>query len=304
MANGFERMHPFVLFLYYVAVGVLAMYVNHPLFLGIGCIVLIVVNWTHDNGKALKKWLPMLSVMSAVIILVNPFINSRGTHIFFYFRGKQVTLEAALYGVVLSMSLVLILLMFISFNLILNGNKFLFVFSRFLPRTAFLTMLAIRFVPLLKRRLDEIADVQRVKGLSIKEGTIRQRAKSGMVLMQILLTWSLEEAIETSDSMKARGYGLGKRSPYIPYRMGRQDIGWLVTLAMLLLVCLVGGLLGYGKIIIYPKLGTLQLYPIDWLVLVCMIVIMAFPLIIEGRELLKWNYSQWKTSRSNFQMKT
>ena len=28
--------------------------------------------------------------------------------------------------------------------------------------------------------------------------------------MQILLTWSLEEAIETADSMKARGYGMGK----------------------------------------------------------------------------------------------
>lgn len=301
MANGFERMHPFVLFLYYVAVGILAMYFNHPLLLGIGCIVLILVNFTHDNGKALKKAIPMLIVMSAVIILVNPFINSRGTHIFFYFRGKQVTLEATLYGIVLSMSLVLILLLFISFNLILNGNKFLFVFSRLLPRTALLTMLAIRFVPLLKRRLDEIADVQRVKGLSIKVGTIRQRAKSGMILMQILLTWSLEEAIETSDSMRARGYGLGKRSPYIPYRMTRQDIGWFVTLTGLLLICFAGGLLGYGKIIIYPQLGTLQFYSIDWLVFVSMVVIMAFPLIVEGRELLKWNYLQWKTSHSNFQ---
>ena len=301
MANGFERMHPFVLFLYYVAVGILAMYFNHPLFLGIGCVMLFFVNLTHDNGKALKKWLPMLSIMSAVIILVNPFMNSRGTHIFFYFRGKQVTLEATLYGVVLSMSLVLILLMFISFNLILNGNKFLFVFARFLPRTAFLTMLAIRFVPLLKRRLDEIADVQRVKGISLNTGTIRQRAKSGMVLLQILLTWSLEEAIETSDSMKARGYGLGKRSPYIPYRMSKQDIGWLVTLSILLLICLVGGLLGYGKVIIYPQLGTLQLYPIDWLVFVGMFVIMAFPLLIEGREFLKWNYLQSKTSHSDIQ---
>ena len=64
----------------------------------------------------------------------------------------------------MSLSLVMILLMFISFNLILNGNKFLFVFSKFLPKTAFLAMLVIRFVPLLKRRLDEINDVQRIRG--------------------------------------------------------------------------------------------------------------------------------------------
>lgn len=291
MENGFRGYHPFVIFFYYVCVGFLAMYFNHPLFLLIVCLLLIGVNITHDIGKALKKWVPMLVGMSAMIILINPFINSRGTNIFFYFRGKQVTLEATLYGVVMSMSLAAILLMFISFNLILNGNKFLFVFSKFLPRTAFLTMLTIRFVPLLKRRLDEINDVQRIRGMTIASGTIRERAKSGMVLMQILLTWSLEEAIETADSMKARGYGIGKRSPYVPYKMDRRDKGWLFTLALLFTICIVGGFLGYGKIIIYPELGTLSLYLFDWVLLLSMIIIVSFPLLVEGREQLKWKSS-------------
>ncbi len=268
------------------------MYVNHPLFLLVACLLLVGVNLTHDNGKALRKWIPMLVGMSALIILINPFINSRGTTIFFYFRGKQVTLEATLYGVVMSLSLVIILLMFISFNLILNGNKFLFVFSKFLPKTAFLTMLAIRFVPLLKRRLDEINDVQRIRGMTIASGTIRERAKSGMTMMQILLTWSLEEAIETADSMKARGYGIGKRSPYVPYRMSKRDKGWLITLVALFAVCLVGGSLGYGKVIIYPELGTLSFYLFDWIMLICMMIILAFPILVEGREQVRWKYSR------------
>lgn len=291
MGNGFRGYHPFVITFYYVCVGVLAMYFNHPLFLLVASLLLVGVLVTHDNGKALRKWIPMLVGMSVVIILVNPFLNSRGTTIFFYFRGKQVTLEATIYGVVMSLSLVLILLMFISFNLILNGNKFLFVFSKFLPRTAFLTMLAIRFVPLLKRRLDEINDVQRIRGMTIASGTVRERAKNGMVMMQILLTWSLEEAIETADSMKARGYGIGKRSPYIPYKMEKRDKGWLITLVALFALCIAGGSLGYGKIIIYPELGTLNLYFIDWILLFCMMVIVSFPLLVEGREQLKWKFS-------------
>lgn len=292
MENGFRGYHPFVIFFYYVCVGVLAMYFNHPVFLAVACLLLVGVNLTHDNGKALRKWIPMFVGMSAVIILVNPFLNSRGTTIFFYFRGKQVTLEATLYGVVMSMSLVLILLMFISFNLILNGNKFLFVFSKFLPRTAFLTMLAIRFVPLLKGRLDEINDVQRIRGMTMAAGTVRERAKNGMVMMQILLTWSLEEAIETADSMKARGYGIGKRSPYVPYRMTKCDKGWLMTLVTLFTLCIVGGSLGYGKIIIYPELGTLNFYVIDWILLVCMVIILSFPLLVEGREQVRWKFSR------------
>ncbi|WP_186668151.1 energy-coupling factor transporter transmembrane component T [Sporosarcina sp. BP05] len=291
MENGFRGYHPFVLFFYYVCVGVLAMYFNHPLFLLVACLVLIGVNSTHDKGKALKKWIPMLIGMSTIIILVNPFLNSRGTTIFFYFRGKQVTLEATMYGIVMALSLVIILLMFISFNLILNGNKFLFVFSKFLPKTAFLTMLVIRFVPLLKRRFDEINDVQRIRGMTIASGTIRERAKSAMVMLQILLTWSLEEAIETADSMKARGYGIGKRSPYVPYKMDKRDKGWLLTLMLLFSVCIAGGIFGYGKIIIYPELGTLQFYLFDWVMLVCMTLLMSFPLLVEGREQVKWKFS-------------
>lgn len=291
MENGFRGYHPFVIFCYYVCVGVLAMYFNHPVFLLVACLLLIGVNITHDNGKALRKWVPVLIGMSAMIILVNPFLNSRGSTIFFYFRGKQVTLEATIYGVVMSLSLVMILLMFISFNLILNGNKFLFIFSKFLPRTAFLAMLAVRFVPLLKRRLDEINDVQRIKGMTISSGTIRERAKSGMSMMQILLTWSLEEAIETADSMKARGYGMGKRSSYVPYKMDRRDKGWIIALAFMLVVCLWGGFLGYGKIIIYPALGTLHFFELDWMLFVSMNLLVSFPLLVEGREQVKWKFS-------------
>lgn len=291
MGNGIQSIHPFVLFFYYICIGFFAMFFNHPVFLLAGCLAMVAVNFTHDGGRAMKQWLPLMIGMTLLIVLINPFINSRGSHIFFYFRGKQVTLEATLYGIVTSMSLLMILLLFISLNIVLNGNKLLYIFSRILPRTAFLIMLSIRFVPLLKRRLTEIQDVQRLKGMTIRQGPIKDRAKSGMSIMQILLAWSLEEAIETADSMKARGYGSGRRSPYIPYRMTRADKKWLAYLGMFFTFSLVGGLLGYGKIIIYPMLGTLQFYPLDWVVFISMLAVTLFPVLVEGREQLKWNYS-------------
>lgn len=291
MGNGIQSIHPFVMFFYYICLGFFAMFFNHPIVLLAGCLSLVAVNLAHGSGRTLKQWVPMMMVMALLIILINPFINSRGTHIFFYFRGKQVTLEATLYGIVTSMSLLMILLLFISLNAVLNGNKILYIFSRILPKTAFLVMLSIRFVPLLKRRLTEIQDVQRLKGMTLRQGSIRDRAKSGMSIMQILLAWSLEEAIETADSMKARGYGMGKRSPYIPYRFTKMDLNRLVCLFLLFILSVVGGFLGYGKIIIYPMLGTLHFYPLDWVVLTSSLVVMLFPVFVEGREQLKWNYS-------------
>lgn len=292
MEVGFRSYHPFILFFYYVCVGTLAMFFNHPIFIATALILLILVNVTYDRGQALRKWIPMLLIMSTLIILLNPFLVSRGSTILFYFRGKQVTLEATMYGMVFALSIAAILVMFISFNLILNGNKFLFVFSKILPRTAFLTMLAIRFVPLLKARLDEINAVQQVRGLTMDVGTIRERARSGMLRLQILLTWSLEEAIQTSDSMKARGYGLGTRTSYVPYKLTKRDWTWLVLLIILFALCFIGGSLGYGKILIYPELGTLHLYALDWVVFICMVLICSFPLFAEGGEWLRWKFSR------------
>lgn len=288
MENGIRGFHPYVLFIYYICTGSFIMYFNHPIFLITALILLIIVNVSHDRGAALKKWTIPLTLMGLMIIVLNPFLVSRGTHILFYFRGKQVTVEAVIYGTVMSLSLVTIIMMFVSFNLILNGNKFLYIFSKILPRTAFLILLSIRYIPLLKRRYDEIAAVQHVRGMTVSGGTLLNRAKNGMSMIKILLTWSLEEAIQTADAMKARGYGLGKKSSYIPYHMGRQDWGWLVTMLLSFIICIAGGMLGYGKIVIYPELGPLSLYPLDWVVYVCMIILIAFPLIVEGRELLRW----------------
>ncbi|MFD1849450.1 energy-coupling factor transporter transmembrane component T [Oceanobacillus bengalensis] len=290
MENGYRSYHPYVQFLYYLCVSILAMYFNHPLFLIIACILMVFVNISHDGGRALRKWGLVLIVMSMIIIVLNPFLVSRGTNILFYFRDKQVTLEATIYGITMSLSLVIVLIMFVSFNLVLNGNRFLFIFSKVLPRTAFLIMLAIRFVPLLNRRLEEIGMVHRIRGMSMTEGSIRERAKIGMLRIQLLLTLSLEEAIQTADSMKARGYGIGKKSSYIPYKMEKRDWGWLLTLVLLFLICIVGGSLGYGKIQIYPELGTLHFFLLDWILFVCMISIFSFPLIAEGREKLRWIY--------------
>lgn len=290
MENGIRGYHPYVVFFYYMCSGFLIMYFNHPIFLSTALLILIFVNISHDRGRALKRWTIPLIVMGVFFVVLNPLLVSRGTNILFYFRGNQVTLEAFVYGGVMALAIVSVIVMFVSFNVILNGNKFLYIFSKVLPRSAFLMMLAIRFVPLLKSRFNEIHGVQRVRGTTMTVGTLRQRARNGMNMIQILLTWSLEEAVQTADSMKARGYGIGKKTSYLPYRMEMRDWGWLLAFIVLLTLCILGGMLGYGKILIYPALGTLHLYPLDWVVFISMMIVLSFPLLVEGSERIRWKY--------------
>ncbi|HLS35169.1 MAG TPA: energy-coupling factor transporter transmembrane component T [Bacillota bacterium] len=290
--TGFQSYHPYVNILYFFFVGVLAMYVNHPIFLLTGLIVIILTTLALGGKSQLKTWTPLITIMAFIMIVLNPFLVSRGTNILFYFRGKQVTLEATMYGFVMALSIVTILLMFISFNIVLNGNKFLFIFSRILPRTAFLIMLTLRFMPLLKERYEEIDMAQRLKGMTLAHGSLFKRMKNGLTFVQILLAWSLEEALQTADAMKARGYGTGKTSSYIPYNMQARDWMSILYLTLLFSLCLFSGYLGYGKIVIYPELGTLQFFALDWVSFFSMILLFSFPLHIEGREKLRWTFSR------------
>src|SRR5690625_1466647 len=189
MENGFKGYHPYVLFAYYLMVGILIMVYNHPVFLFTLLMALLLINFSHDSGKSLKKWSVPLLIMGFAFMLINPLLVSRGSHILFYLGNRQITLEATMFGIVMSLTLIAIIVLFVSFNIILNGNKFLFVFSKIVPRTAFLIMLSIRFVPLLHNRFSEISSVQRVRGMTMLYGNLRERARNGMSMMRTLLTW-------------------------------------------------------------------------------------------------------------------
>ena len=61
-----------------------------------------------------------------------------------------------------------------------------------------------------------------------------------------MVTWALENAIETADSIKSRGYGLPGRSSFSLYRFDGRDQGALAFLlgagAFIVLMALRGGM--------------------------------------------------------------
>ncbi|MFD2042936.1 energy-coupling factor transporter transmembrane component T [Ornithinibacillus salinisoli] len=294
MIRGIRSFHPLVLLIFYCYVITSLMLYQHPFFLVTAFCLIISMNVMLDSGVQLKRWRKMLLLMSLFILLLTPLFNRRGNHILFYLFGNQVMLEAVIQGIMIALTLVSILAMFLTFNLVMTADKFLFLFSKWFPRWAMLILISMRFVPLLRKRLTEIEQVQQVKGLSIKQGTLKQRAKNGMLLIQILLTFSLEESIQTADSMSARGYGLGKRSKYQAYTMKKLD--WVVLQVMTFLFGLIlfGWWLGDGVLSMLPILESIWLSGREWFYYLIWCVLIGIPIFVEGKEVLKWKFYQQK----------
>lgn len=292
MNYGFRTLHPLVLVTYYIT-AVIAITINrHPLFLFFTILLLIIFNWSIDKGKTLKSWFRFLLLFALLLFLINPLVNHRGQHILFYLFNNPVTLEAVVQGLINGFTFLAVMLLFITFPLIVHSEKFLFLFSKVFPKWGLVAMLAVRFVPLFRIRLQEMVAVQRTQGINIARGAMRQRLKNGIKLVQMLLTWSLEDGIETADSMAARGYGIQKRSQYNPYQMHAEDIFSLLFMAGLSVITISGAWLGDGVFVRSPVVELVFLYGWEWLFFAIHCLLVGFPLIVTAKEEAQWLY--WK----------
>ncbi|MFD3449819.1 energy-coupling factor transporter transmembrane component T [Microbacteriaceae bacterium 4G12] len=289
MRSAFSFVHPVVSFSYYVGVIMMSMVFIHPIFLATSALLLFWLNILQGNGPSMMKALRGILFFALVITIINPLITHRGATMLFYIFDNPVTLEAITFGYTMALSFITIAFAFASYNQIISSHKFLYLFSRISPKAALLTMITMRFVPLFIRRLTHITWAQKTKGVQLESGSLKHRAQSGMKLLTVLLVCSLEEALQTADSMHARGFSVTKRSTYIRYKMEKRDWILIGVFIILIAICMIGASNGAGILTIYPRLKPIGLYGFDWIAYASFILYISIPVLLEGREWIWWN---------------
>lgn len=161
MKRGFRDFHPAVCFVYYAGSLLLLLLMVHPFFTLSALVVLFAVNLLYDAGKRLLQLKSVILMTAGIILIVNPLTSERGAHILWEGMSHRITLEAVLYGGMMAGTVVGVIASFASYQQVISTHQFLYLFSRLLPQWALLTVLSLRFVPLMQRRLEEIMRVQR-----------------------------------------------------------------------------------------------------------------------------------------------
>lgn len=292
--SGFSMLHPAVSFLYFVVVITACLLFKHPLYLYTLFMVAILLNWTIDGGKALYLSMKSYVLMVLIIALANPLFSSRGATILFYLFDRPVTLEAIVYGVQFGFSLFSILVLFVAYNLIVTYDKFLYLFGSIAPRTSFVVIVTIRFIPLLKRRLQDIMAIQKVQGAFQEGGKKKRRMKEGMATLHTLVTWSLEEALMTASSMRARGYGVSKRSSAIRYSWDGRDVTILSIMAIAGTLLFIGAFGGMGQYEVYPQLQEIPFSARMLFHYSSFLIFLLIPIIVNGKVWLEWRFIRSK----------
>jgi energy-coupling factor transport system permease protein len=152
--------------------------------------------------------------------------------------GGDTTLEALVYGLTSALSLVAILLVFATFNVLVDHHKVLRLTPAFLYQTGMIASIAIAFVPQMVSSLQDIREAQALRGHRFRG------LRDLLPLFVPLLTTGLERAIQLAESMEARGFGGASGG-----RTGRREALYRVLIATALFGLLVAAFfVGY-----FPK---------------------------------------------------
>ena len=236
--------HPIVSFVYYVVVIGLAMMLMNPICLGISFAGAFASSIALKGKYFIKYNLMYMIPVFILTAVINPLFSHEGMTILMYLpTGNPLTLESIYYGLASATMLVTIMCWFVSVNETMTTDKIICLFGKIVPTMSLVLSMSLRFVPRFISHIKQVNESRKCMGL-MAEGNVLLRMKNAAEVLSITVTWALEDAVDTADSMKSRGYGLAKRTAYSKYRFNRNDeimLGIVVVATVYILCGIISG---------------------------------------------------------------
>jgi energy-coupling factor transport system permease protein len=273
VTDEFSRYHPVVNLIFYLLVLGTTMFQMSVGLVFISLFSAVVYYFMLKKTEGLKYCAVVVGIIIVSAIINPLFSHKGGTLLFYLFTGNPVTLESIIYGLISAIIIGAMLLWFSTFNQVMGVERILGAIGKVLPNVSLLITMIMRFIPQYTRHQRKVSMVNKVNkrnyGEKInllnrekteKENVIEARKrqkkknyieackkqkkkngidkiidsiKEGSRTFSITTTWALENSIYTADSMKARGFGTGRRTNYSNYKFQKRDyllMGWLVIL--------------------------------------------------------------------------
>ena len=321
--------HPGVYLLYYFIMVLFAFIFSDPYFVVTFLVLLLVLIALQGVSHELKNIMRLFIPLSILIMILNPLLNRTGAHKIYLWSGFFITYEAIAYGILMSLALLIVILVFSSYNRSVSYQEMLYIFSKKLPIISMIIVMALRFIPLINSRAIEVQKLNNLKnnGIEMEMGSdesndsealdldefnsnintdydskfvnklksnkrvaaIIKEAKTLGKIMGITVSWSLEESMFTAKSMKARGYNATERTSYLSYKFSNADFAFIALIIVTVGIIIIGLLHGVGMINIYPSIDF-KFSNLPLNIYYLAFIVFLLPLIyLEIKERILWH---------------
>lgn len=287
--NRFYQFNPYSTLIYFVSITAATMFCFNPIILIESLIGIVLFTIYLKSKKEVISDIGFFIPLFILISITNPLFSHRGVTPLFFMNGNPVTLEAIFYGIAIGFMIVAVVLWFSGFTKIMTSDKFIYIFGRVIPKIALVITMSMRFIPRFKKQMKQVEMSQKTLGL-FSSSSYFDRIRSKLKVFMSVLGWSIENSIETADSMRARGYGLRNRTSFSTFRISSGDTLFLSLTLILTFVVIVAGIFGKLTFQFYPQITGIQQSMLSKLAYAAYGLLAILPFIIETMENIKWKY--------------
>lgn len=285
-------LHPLSAFLYFLCVMLFSMFATDPVLILLSLLGAAGFLCATQTRRQILSDIAFFVPLFLLLCLVNPLFSHNGQTPLFFLNDNPVTLEALLYGMDMSAIMIAVALWAKGLSAVMTTDKVLWLFSRPLPRTSLLLSMSLRFLPLFRRRWGQIRTTQIALGY-YSDRSITSKLWGELRVFSALVTWALENGVNTGASMRARGYGTGRRTYFSRFRVTRMDVTVLCGTVLGGAALFIGMGCGVFSFFFYPRISPWNTSPAACILYGVFAVLSFFPAIFETVEAL-----QWKSLRS------
>lgn len=279
--SEFSRCHPFVNLIFYVAVLVFSVTLMHPVCLGVALLGSVLVSIATSGGKNTLKISAAAVFVALATAVFNGLFNHAGMTILWYFpNGNALTAESLVFGAMSGVMLATVVIWFMSLNKIITSEKIIYLFGGVLPAISLMISMILRFVPEFIRNFKRINDARYAIGKGDENKFVRLKKT-----FSSFISVTLENAIKTADSMKARRFGEAQRTSYTNYKFTKRDVFLIFVILFFVAATLHGVLSGETKATYFPQIafGKITVKTVLLYAALCIT-----PLVFEIWEGLRW----------------
>lgn len=291
--KAFANVHPAVLMLYFLSVLSVSMFTSNPVLSVTAMLGAVLFCFMLQRKSSLPGDLGFYIPLFFLVAVTNPLFSHNGVTPLFFLNGNPVTFEAFAYGIAIAVMVVGVMLWCKCYSEIMTSDKFLYLFGKAVPKLGLVLSMALRFIPMFKRQMKKVRSAQKTMGMYSARGVVDKLQSSGRVFLA-MVSWSLENAMETAASMKARGYGTGKRTDFSLFKFTPRDGALSAVSFAMMCVTVVGMATGATAFDYYPRITALGISPLAAAAYIAFGILAFLPFAVEVREAIIWKYYRSK----------
>lgn len=261
----FDSYHPVINLIYFVSMFVFTIYFKQPVFLAISFLSSFIYSVKLNGKRALIFNIILLPFIGAYSLWYSYYNHFGVTNLRRNFIGNQITLESLVYGIVIGIIIATVIMWFSCVHAVVSSDKIIYLFGRISPKLSLFFSIILRTVPRIKARAKKINIAQKAIGRGANQGNILRRICNSIRILSMIITWTLENFVESSDSMRSRGYTLKGRTAFSIYRFDNRDRAFVITVFWCMTVILMGILFDQTNVMYNPEIIMNPITPMSFI---------------------------------------